>query len=89
MAKSSKFLFGAIVGALAAAFLTPVSGKKAREKVSKLAKKSGIDQKQASALLGVLDDVKKKGIEIFEQVKKENLDKKINSRISKTKNKTK
>jgi len=43
MSKSSKFVLGALVGAVAAALLTPVSGKKARDKVKHTASKAGLD----------------------------------------------
>ena len=43
MGKSSKFVAGAVLGAVAAMLLTPVAGKKVREQVKKLAKRAGID----------------------------------------------
>ena len=46
MSKSSKFVLGAIIGAAAAALLTPVSGKKARDKVKSAAGRAGIDTKE-------------------------------------------
>lgn len=42
MAKS-KFILGAILGAAAAALLTPVTGRKAREKLVKLGEGMGFD----------------------------------------------
>ena len=45
MAKG-KFVFGALLGAAAAALLTPVAGKKARKKVADTAEKAGIDKEK-------------------------------------------
>lgn len=39
MAKTTKFLLGAILGAAAAALLTPVAGKQARAELKKIARK--------------------------------------------------
>lgn len=46
----AKFVLGAILGAAAAALLTPVNGRKAREKLIKMGEDLGIDP----------DEVKKK-----------------------------
>jgi gas vesicle protein len=63
MGKSGKFMFGALLGAAAAALLTPVAGKKARKKVAETAEKAGVDKekieqvkKQAKELGGELLD---------------------------------
>ena len=43
--QKGKFLFGAALGAAAAALLTPVTGKKARQKMEKTAKKISQDDR--------------------------------------------
>ncbi len=66
MGKAAKFIFGAIIGAVATALLTPVSGKRAREQASKIAKKAGLDSKKLSS---VADFVVKKGREFLDEAK--------------------
>jgi len=60
MAKG-KFLFGAMLGAAAAALLTPVAGKKTRQKLSKTAKKVREDE--------MVSQIVEKGEEVFDKVK--------------------
>lgn len=66
MGKTAKFIFGAIVGAAAAALLTPVTGKRARQEASKIAKKAGID---TDKLNSAADFLVKKSEQIFEKSK--------------------
>jgi gas vesicle protein len=66
MGKTAKFIFGAIVGATAAALLTPVTGKRARKEALKIAKKVGIDTDKLDSAADLLI---KKGEEIFEKPK--------------------
>jgi gas vesicle protein len=54
MSKSSKFLAGALLGAAAAALLSPVSGKSARNKVKKVAQKAGVDTKKLESNVNAL-----------------------------------
>ncbi|PIQ78445.1 MAG: hypothetical protein CO042_03550 [Parcubacteria group bacterium CG_4_9_14_0_2_um_filter_41_8] len=62
MAKSGKFLFGALLGATAAALLTPFAGKKARQKLSKTAKKVTEDERVSGLI--------EKGEQVFDKAKK-------------------
>jgi gas vesicle protein len=50
----SKFIVGALLGAAAAALLTPVSGKGARTKVKKAALKVGLDTNKLESQVGQL-----------------------------------
>lgn len=62
MAKG-KFFFGALLGAAAAALLTPVAGKKARQKLQKTAQKVKQDD--------TVSQVMEKGSQVFDKVKQE------------------
>lgn len=44
MPKSGKFVLGAIIGAAAAALLTPVAGRQARASLKKVANKSSLEK---------------------------------------------
>lgn len=44
MGKSGKFIFGALLGAAAAALLTPVAGKEARTSLKKVANKKSLEK---------------------------------------------
>ena len=48
MSKSGKFVLGAILGAAAAALLTPVAGREARKNFKKAANKTGFQKLAAS-----------------------------------------
>lgn len=65
MSKTGKFIAGAILGAAAAALLTPVSGKKARAKINATAKKAGIDLGKYGVKI---DKVVDAGSEILRQI---------------------
>lgn len=56
MSKTGKFIAGAILGAAAAALLTPVSGKKARAKLKAGAQKAGLKTEKYEAKLQSLVD---------------------------------
>ena len=56
MGKSGKFIFGALLGAAAAALLTPVAGKKARKKVAQTAEKVGIDKEKIDQVVNQAKD---------------------------------
>jgi len=58
----SKFLAGALLGGLAAALLTPLSGKKNRDKVKKVAQNAGLDTKKIESKVSELT---KKGAGFF------------------------
>ncbi len=64
MGKSSKFLIGALLGAAAAALLTPVSGKRARGSALRAAKRAGVPTEK---LEGALSDLVEKGGELLAQ----------------------
>ena len=85
MAKSGKFLAGALVGAAAVALLTPIAGKKARQKVMEAANKAGLDREK---LEEVASAVMEKGSELLRQARKE-VAQKRNRGSSKTKTKSK
>ena len=61
MSKTSKFIFGAFLGAIATALLTPITGKKTRQKLQKTAKKVKTDKR--------ISEVLDKSLEIFEKAK--------------------
>jgi len=61
MSKSGKFLFGALLGAAAAALLTPIAGKKARQKLQKTAEKVKSDER--------FSQIVEKGAEILAKAK--------------------
>lgn len=44
MGKSGKFIFGALLGAAAAALLTPVAGREARTSLKKVANKRSLEK---------------------------------------------
>jgi gas vesicle protein len=50
-------VFGALLGAAAAALLTPVAGKKARKKVADTAEKAGIDKEKIDQVVGQAKDI--------------------------------
>ena len=68
MSKSSKFFLGTLLGAAAGILLSPVSGKKAREKVKSKAKDYGIDLGKYS---DKIESVLEKGGEILEKASSE------------------
>ncbi|OJI07629.1 hypothetical protein BK004_00895 [bacterium CG10_46_32] len=68
MAKSGKFLAGALIGAAAAALLTPIAGKKARKKMMEAASKAGLDR---DAIEGAVGGIVEKGSKLLQQAKKE------------------
>lgn len=81
MPKSGKFLIGALVGAAAAALLTPVAGKKARQKLAEQAKKAGMDREKFEE---VVETVAQKGSELLKQAQSS-----VGARKTKTKTKKK
>jgi len=66
MGKSSKFLLGALLGAAAAALLTPVAGKRARAKVKQAAKQAGVP---TGSLEDAVSKLVKKGGSVFSAAK--------------------
>ena len=68
MGKPGKFLVGALVGAAAAALLTPVTGKKARKKVAERLEKAGVDREKIEEAAGA---ARKIGRALLERAKKE------------------
>ncbi|MBI2050508.1 MAG: YtxH domain-containing protein [Parcubacteria group bacterium] len=68
MGKSGKFLAGALLGAAAAALLTPVAGKKARKKVAEGLEKAGVDREMVEETLRA---AAKKGSDLLKQARKE------------------
>ncbi|MBU2575993.1 YtxH domain-containing protein [Patescibacteria group bacterium] len=61
MSKSGKFVLGALLGAAAAALLTPIAGKKTRQKLQKTVEKVKSDER--------VNQIIEKGSEIFEKAK--------------------
>ena len=87
MRKSGKFLAGALLGAAAAALLSPVTGKKARKKVIEAANKAGLDRER---LEGMANAVMEKGSEFLREARQEVAHKRGEGRgSSKTKTKSK
>jgi len=58
----SKFLVGAILGAAAAALLTPVTGKKTRDSVKKAAKRVGVP---TDGVAEAVNSIVEKGTELL------------------------
>ena len=79
MAKSGKFIAGALIGAAAAALLTPIAGKKARKKIMDAAKSAGFDAEKIDEFA---QSAKKIGQRIIKEATKQ-------APESKTKNKSK
>lgn len=75
-------MVGALVGAAAAALLTPIAGKKARKKVVEAARKAGVDRE---ALAAAADAVVEKGSEFLRQAREEVAQKKRTGSKTKTK----
>ncbi|MBI1961452.1 MAG: hypothetical protein HYS45_01985 [Parcubacteria group bacterium] len=86
MAKSGKFLAGALVGAAAAALLTPIAGKIARKKVMEAANKAGLDREKLEQAASA---VMEKGSELLRQARKEALEKRGRKKAAGSKTKTK
>ncbi|MBI2636906.1 MAG: YtxH domain-containing protein [Parcubacteria group bacterium] len=83
MVASKKFLAGALVGAAAAALLTPLTGKKARKKVAEAANRAGLDREKLEGALGA---VVEKSSELLRTVREEAAEKRSGSK-TKTKSK--
>ncbi|MEK7189003.1 MAG: hypothetical protein AAB671_00655 [Patescibacteria group bacterium] len=68
MGKSGKFLAGALLGAAAAALLSPVSGKAARKKVAEGLEKAGLDRAKAAVAASAAGKI---GSELLKRARKE------------------
>jgi gas vesicle protein len=66
MGRPSKFIFGAVLGAVAAALITPVAGKKARTRLKQAAQKAGVDTKKLDKQIGGIIE---KGGQLLREVK--------------------
>ncbi len=86
MAKSGKFLAGALVGAAAAALLTPIVGKTARKKVMEAANKAGLDREKLEQAASA---VMEKGSEFLRQAREEARERRARKKTAGSKTKTK